>query len=75
MHLDLPDDIAADLSRAAAQAGSDPQQFAIGAIRDTLERRRRAAEALQPVRDAFAASGLTEDEAFEAEKHAMRRGG
>lgn len=42
---------------------------------DRQELKRRTDEALKPVRDAFAASGMTDDELaefLEVEKHAMR---
>lgn len=76
MQIQLPDDIAAELSAAANAIGDDPQHFALGVLRQSLDRQRRLGVAIEPIADAFGASGLSEEEAvdlFEAEKHAMRQ--
>ena len=50
--------------------------FSVVSAKRGLEARATLEALLQPVREAFEASGLSEDEAvelFEAEKHALRR--
>ncbi len=77
MTLEIPDDLAQKLAERGAQWGNSPEQVALGYIRRTLRSDEVLDEALAPIREAFRASGMTEDEAvelFEAEKHAMRRG-
>ncbi len=76
MDLHIPDDLAAELHKKAAASGSDPAELAVLAIRRTISSDRRLEDLLQPTREAFRSSGMTEDQAvdlFEAEKHAMRQ--
>ena len=76
MDLHIPDDLAAELHKKAAASGSDPAELAVLAIRRTISSDRRLEELLQPTREAFRGSGMTEDQAvdlFEAEKHAIRQ--
>lgn len=77
MHVEIPDDLAELVNKQAAATGSDPEAVAIRAMRITLLSDAKLTETLRPVCEAFAQSGMTEDEAvelFEQEKHAMRRG-
>lgn len=72
----IPDDLAEELARAADAAGKTPAEITVAAIRRELLLTTRCEQALAPIRQAFRASGLTEDEAvdlFEAEKHSLRR--
>jgi len=79
LHVTLTDDVAKRLAAAAKATSGTPEQFAAAAIERNLatwEAWQRAEKSLAPVRAAFEASGLTEDqltELLEAEKHAMRR--
>ena len=76
MDVHIPDDLAEELQKKAAASGSDPADLAVLAIRRTLSSDQRLEELLRPTREAFHASGMTEDEAvelFEAEKHLMRQ--
>jgi predicted transcriptional regulator len=78
LHLTLSNDVTERLVAAAKATSETPEQFAAAAIERNLavwEAWDRAEKSLAPVRAAFAASGMTEDEAvelFEAEKHAWR---
>ena len=75
MDLHIPDDLAAELLKRAEAGGDDPEKFAIRAIEQSLADHQSLSALLAPVREAFRASGMDEDEAvdlFEAEKHAMR---
>lgn len=72
--LRIPDDLEAALLRQAASAGRSAPQFALDALRRGLDAYEQD-DRLSAVRQAFAASGLTEDEAvdlFETEKHQAR---
>lgn len=76
MELHIPDDLADALRRRAAACGSDPEKLAVQAIRQILHSEVELEQQLRPVREAFLASGKTEEEAvqlFEEEKHALRR--
>lgn len=76
MHVRIPDEIAEQLETVAKTTGRTPEQVLVSAVRRELLETTKLTEALAPVRQAFKASGLTEDEAvelFEAEKHALRR--
>jgi predicted transcriptional regulator len=75
MRVEIPDELAKELAETAQAIGSQPERVAVAAIRRGLEARERLEALLLPVRTAFEASGLSEDEAvevFEAEKHALR---
>jgi hypothetical protein len=75
MRVEIPDELAKELLETAQATGSEPEKVAVAAIRRGLEAREKLEELLLPVREAFKASGLGEDEAvelFEAEKHALR---
>ncbi len=77
LHIEIPDDLARELTERAAAFHGKPEQVALNAIRRSLASDRKLSELLAPVHEAFRESGMTEDEAvelFEAEKHAMRRG-
>lgn len=74
--LTIPDELAGRLETFAKTRATTPAQVALAAIERELSAIDRLDEVLAPVRAAFEASGMTEDEAaalFEAEKHAMRR--
>jgi predicted transcriptional regulator len=74
--IEVPDDLAAQLQERAAATGTAPEKVAISAIQRQLHADDLLEQSLAPIRQAFAESGMTEDEAvelFEAEKHAMRR--
>lgn len=76
MRVEIPDDVAKEVLETAQATGSDPDTVAVAAIRRGLEAREKLEELLRPAREAFEASGLSEDEAvelFEAEKHALRQ--
>ncbi|MEX0777357.1 MAG: hypothetical protein WD042_16760 [Phycisphaeraceae bacterium] len=73
--LNIPDDVVRRLRVEAEAAGTAPAQVALDAIRQRLGMKGHD-DLLAPVREAFATSGMTEDEAvdlFESEKHALRR--
>lgn len=75
--LEIPDDLAIELTQQASATGVRPEQVALAALRRSLAAEKRLNDLLAPIRQAFEQSGMTEDEAvevFEAEKHAMRRG-
>lgn len=75
MDIHLPDELATELKKRAKTSGTGAEEFAIEAIRRTLENEQRLEELLTPTREAFSSSGMTEDEAvelFEAEKHKLR---
>jgi hypothetical protein len=70
----LPPQVLAQLAQRADAEGVDVVTLAGRALRREAARP-LLAEVLKPVRDAFVASGTTEDELsdlLEAEKHAMR---
>jgi hypothetical protein len=70
----LPPQILAQLTQRADAEGVDVVTLAGRALRREATRP-LLADVLKPVRDAFVASGMTEDELadlLEAEKHAMR---
>jgi plasmid stability protein len=73
--LNIPDDVVQRLRVEAEASGTAPEDVALDAIRQRLGMR-GIHDLLGPVREAFAASGMTEDQAvdlFETEKHALRR--
>ena len=78
LNVTLSDDVAERLVAAAKATAGTPEQFAAAAIERNLaawEAWERAEKSLAPVRAAFEASGMSEDEAnelFEAEKQAWR---
>ena len=72
----IPDDLAVRLESVAKATDKTPEQVALAAIERDLTSLAHLDEILAPVRSAFEASGLTEDELtelLEVEKHAMRR--
>jgi predicted transcriptional regulator len=76
LNVTLSDDVAERLAAVAKATSGTPEQFAAAAIERNLAAWERAETSLAPVRAAFEASGMTEDELtelLEAEKHAMRR--
>lgn len=78
LHLNIPDDIERALRRQAEKSGVPAEVIAARLIERSVRVWEEFERAAQPARDAFAASGMTEDEAvelFEAEKHAMRAEG
>lgn len=75
LQLNLPPDLIAQLEARAAATGSAPETLALEAIRCQIVADEALDRALAPIRQAFAESGMTEEEAvdlFEAEKHALR---
>lgn len=76
LHLIIPDPLAKGLEERAAVAGVTAEAVALAAIQRELASSSSLEELLAPVRKAYEASGLSEDESFElleAEKHALRR--
>jgi hypothetical protein len=76
MRVDIPADLAQEIIDTAQSTGEEPERVVLAAIRRGLEAHEKLEATLLPVREAFEASGLSEDEAvelFEAEKHALRR--
>lgn len=76
IHVEIPEPLAAKVAQAAKSQGKSPTDVVLDAVATKLDPLARLDEVLAPIREAFQASGLTEDEAvelFEAEKHAMRR--
>jgi predicted transcriptional regulator len=72
----ISDELAGRLQSVAKAMAQTPEQVAVAAIERDLSPLKRLEEVLDPVRAAFEASGLTENELtelLEAEKHAMRR--
>jgi predicted transcriptional regulator len=75
LNVTLSDDVLERLAAVAKATSGTPEQFAAAAIERNLAAWERAEKSLAPVRAAFEASGMTEDEAndlFEAEKQAWR---
>jgi NurA-like 5'-3' nuclease len=75
IHIDIPDQLAEKVTRAAQAQGIIPEDLVLEAVREYMSPLSRLNSALAPIRQAFAASGLSEDDAvdlFEAEKHALR---
>jgi hypothetical protein len=76
MILTIPDALAERLATVASAASTTADRMALAAIERNVDAWERAEKSLAPVRAAFEASGLTDDELselLEAEKHAMRR--
>ena len=76
IHIEIPEPLAEKVAQAARSQGKSPTDVVLDAVATKLDPLARLDEVLAPIREAFQASGLTEDEAvelFEAEKHAMRR--
>lgn len=76
IRVEIPDPLAEKVARAAQSQGKSPEAIVIEAVATRLDPLARLNVALQPIRQAFQESGLSEDEAvelFEAEKHAMRQ--
>jgi predicted transcriptional regulator len=76
LHVTLSDKAAEQLASLATATSRTPEQVAAAVIEKELDDWNRLEETLAPVRAAFEASGMTEEELtdlLEAEKHAMRR--
>jgi hypothetical protein len=76
LQLNLPPDLAAQLEARAAATGTAPEKLALEAIRRQIVADDALDRTLAPIRQAFADSGMTEEELselLEEEKHAMRR--
>jgi len=76
IHIEIPEPLAEKVARAAKSQGKSAETVVLEAVASQLDPLARLNAALAPIREAFLASGLTEDEAvedFEREKHAMRR--
>lgn len=74
--VEIPEPLAERVVRAAATQGRTPEDLVLEAVAVRLDPLSRLNAALEPVRQAFQKSGLSEDEAvelFEAEKHALRK--
>jgi predicted transcriptional regulator len=74
--IEIPDELAQQLQQRAAETGTAPEKVAISAIERQFRSEESLKQTLEPIRQAFRESGMTEEEAvelFEAEKHAMRR--
>lgn len=75
IQLNISDELEQALRVRAGAHGRTIEEEALEAIRRSMRVYERDAQ-LAPIRQAFAESGMTEDEAvdfFEEEKHAMRR--
>jgi len=75
IQVDIPEPLAEKVTRAAKAQSKSPEDVVLEAVAKQLDSLGRLNTALAPIRQAFAESGLTEDEAvdlFEAEKHALR---
>lgn len=75
LHVDLSAALTERLEILAKVTSRTPEQVALAAIERELTAWDRADEALEPVRVAFEASGMSDDdlsELLETEKHAMR---
>lgn len=77
LSITLPDEIAKRLDAHAKAAGMTVEHVVLAAIEHELTTpRTQLDELLVPVRNAYGASGLSEEESMdllEVEKHAMRR--
>jgi hypothetical protein len=76
IHLEIPEDVAAGLARIARSCGQSPEQVALAAIRRHVSPFAEHDRLMAPTYAAMQAGGIDEDDAvdaFEAEKHAMRR--
>lgn len=76
MELIVPDKLAKELQECARSSGLDVDQLAMAAIQEKIRGITALDELLKPIREAFVASGLSEEQAleiFESEKHAHRR--
>jgi hypothetical protein len=74
LHIPLPDDVAKRLEARASEEGVDVVTLACRSLTRESERP-SLREVLKPVHEAFARSGMTDDELadfLEAEKHEMR---
>jgi len=72
MQVQIPDELAEQLQKQAEANGSVPEQIAVAAIRRQIQ---ELDQTLAPVREAFEASGMTEEELgdlLEEAKHDMR---
>ncbi|MGL4514671.1 MAG: hypothetical protein ACRCT8_16400 [Lacipirellulaceae bacterium] len=72
----IPDPLATQVAALPHSRGSSPEAFVLAAITTVVDPLATLDASLAPVREAFRASGMTEDaavELFEAEKHALRR--
>jgi hypothetical protein len=77
LQVDIPDEIARKLAERVAQTGAKPAEYVIHAVERTLAEAERLDQVVGPVRQAYEASGLSDEELgdlLEAEKHAHRRG-
>jgi hypothetical protein len=76
LQLLIPDELAAGLAVRAAAVGTSAEEVALSAIERELAAASVLDQLLTPVREAYLASGMSEDESLdflEAEKHAMRQ--
>lgn len=74
--IEIPDELAKQLVQRAAETGTAPEKVAISAIERQIRTEESLKQALEPIRQAFRESGMTEEELsdlLEEEKHAMRR--
>jgi hypothetical protein len=75
IHVDIPEPLAEKIARAAKAQSKSPEAVVLESVAQQLDPLSRLNTAVAPIRQAFAESGLTEDEAvdlFEAEKHLLR---
>jgi len=75
MQVQIPDELAEQLQKQAEAVGSGPEQIAVAAIRRQIQADEQLDQLLAPVREAFEASGMTEEELgdlLEKAKHDMR---
>ena len=76
LSISLSDHLEAALRKQAKEEGVSPEVLAARLVEHSVRRLEETNAALAPIREAFLASGMTEDEAvelFEQEKHAMRK--
>ena len=75
IQIDIPEPLAEKVRSAAKAQGKSPEAFVLETMAEQMDPLGRLNTSLAPIRQAFAESGLSEDEAvdlFEAEKHALR---
>jgi hypothetical protein len=76
IHVEIPEPLAEKVSQAAKSQGKSSQEIVLEAVANKFDPLAHLDEVLAPIREAFQASGESEDDAveyFEQVKHEMRR--
>jgi hypothetical protein len=76
LHVEIPEPLAEKVAQAAEIQGKSSQDIVLEAVATKLDPLAHLNEVLAPIREAFEASGQSEDEAveyFEQIKHELRR--